>query len=160
MEESAYLWWAPKDIDQNNVNAYVNVTIAARWMTCVGRCFLKTARVASRSSRSASFDDKNTHSSLAPWSSFTTVWMALPTRPLPPVTKIIFLKRKKQSTISATTPSKLTYSFHDGCQSFTRQWNYSTISHKPTAQVQQQAKQVFTYTQRNILRRLTQPCTH
>jgi len=65
-------------------------TIAARWITCVGRYFLKAALVDSSSRRLASLEERNTHSSLGCLSSWMTLSMPFPTKPLPPVTMIIW----------------------------------------------------------------------
>jgi hypothetical protein len=61
-------------------------TRAARWMTCVGRCFSNISRVASFSRRSPSFDVRNTQCSPETCSRSTAAWIPLPTRPEPPVT--------------------------------------------------------------------------
>ena len=62
-------------------------TIAARWMTCVGRTRSKMASVALRSLKSPSFDDRKTQVasfSSADWA--TCALIAIPYKPEPPVT--------------------------------------------------------------------------
>ena len=62
-------------------------TMAAKWMTCVGRTRSKMASVALRSRKSPSFDDRNTQVasfSSADWA--TCARMAMPYKPEPPVT--------------------------------------------------------------------------
>lgn len=84
-------------------------TLAAKWMTCVGRYLSKISLVAAGSLlnaivkistpayflkfnyfKSPSFELKKMNSSSGLGFSRVTFWIALPTKPLPPVTKIIF----------------------------------------------------------------------
>uniref|UniRef100_A0A6B0TV26 Putative secreted protein n=1 Tax=Ixodes ricinus TaxID=34613 RepID=A0A6B0TV26_IXORI len=64
--------------------------MAAKWITCVGLCFANKASVSCLFVRSASLDETKTHFSSGRFSSHTTFSMALPTRPVPPVTRMTF----------------------------------------------------------------------
>ena len=90
-----YIFFIEKITSTDEIKTYDRLTMAAKWITCVGRYRLKISRVHSVSRRFTSLEDRNTHSSFSsfsPW--FNTVSIALPTRPLPPVTNIIWWKSK------------------------------------------------------------------
>ena len=89
-----YIFFIEKITSTDEIKTYDRLTMAAKCITCVGRYRLKISRVLSVSRRFTSLEDRNTHSSFSsfsPW--FNTVSIALPTRPLPPVTNIIWWKR-------------------------------------------------------------------
>ena len=75
-------------------------TIAAKCITWVGRCFLKTALVEFSSKRLASLEERKIHSSFGSFSVSTTFSMALPTKPLPPVTRILCKIISEMKTIN------------------------------------------------------------
>ena len=70
--------------------SFSRYTIAAKCITWVGRCFLKTALVEFSSKRLASLEEMKIHSSFGSFSVSTTFSIALPTKPLPPVTRILY----------------------------------------------------------------------
>lgn len=76
-------------------------TLAARWMTWVGRNLAKIASVSDRTRRSPSLLERKIHSSLGRRLSSTYMRMAWPTRPDPPVTMMTSLPSPLASCISA-----------------------------------------------------------